>query len=222
MNKEPDWNVFIDSIYDLQEKLIQLITNVLWELEYPLPHVQPGSIYNIWSQHKTDVDKVLQTVIDDDDEWEVLWLKKATQQIIHTLNHSTSLYFEIIFYHRSYTDNWNIHTQQLIPNTNHLVSILTNDVRRSMTGDYPMHFHMPYMTCIHKLVRRRFVCWVQPCKTIVHCLSLKELQEVKIAFAMITNKGLTQHSVDLDSDLLAFIFTFVTNQSYWEYRAVDD
>jgi len=50
----------------------------------------------------------------------------------------------------------------------------------------------------------------------------EELQEVKIAFAMITNKGLTQHSVDLDSDLLAFIFTFVTNQSYWEYRAVDD
>lgn len=217
MNKDLHWNAFTESIYNIQDTLIKFITNVLWELEYPLPNVQPGSMYNIWSQHQTDIVEMLRTITDDNDAYQLVWSRKATQQLIHTLNHSTSLYFEIMFYHRSYTEDWNIHTEQLIPNTNHLVSILGNDVRRLMTGDYPMHCQLPPMTLIYKLARRKFVCWVQPCKTAISCVSFRELQDMKIAFAMITNKKLTQfsYSHDLDNDLLALIFKFVINQSYY-------
>ena len=215
MNNESDWKNFIDLTAIIQNNLIQFITNVLWEIEWPEPNVQAASLYNLWSQYKTDIREILQQFINVDDKYECKWCEKATKQLIFTLNQSTSMYFEIIFYHNSYTGDWTVYTQHLKPSTQHLVHILSNDVRSSMSGDYPLHANTPPHILIYKLVQRRFVCWLQPCKTIISCLSIRELQHMQLAFAMITNKKLTEsmHTPSFDPDLVSFIFSLVFNQS---------
>lgn len=223
MNDESDWVNFMNLTYKTQHDLIHLITNALWELEWPEPNVQAASVYNIWSQYKTDVHTILQHMINVDDNRECEWCEKAAKELIFTLNHSTSMYFEIIFYYNSYAENWTVHTQHLKPSTEHLVHILSNEIRSTMSGDYPIHVNAPPHILIYKLVQRKFVCWLHPCKSMVSCLSMREFRHMKLAFAMITNKKLTQslHTTWFDHELVAYIFSFVINQSCRQYLTAD-
>lgn len=212
------WQSFVDKLYAMQTQMICLVEKVLYTVEWPEPHVDTVCMHHLWSQHKADFAKHFALLTNNE---HTAWCDEAAERLVVTLDRSTNLYLEIVFYYYAYTENWTVHTETLTPNIQHLTSILRNDIIVTISGALPVHNASFKHTLIYDLAKHLFIWWPSPCKTQIVCLDKHEFATMQLSFAMITHPRLTQNKYTsaLDTNIIEYIFSVVTSQSYRDYAA---
>jgi len=212
------WKSFVDRLYDVQTQIIRFVEQILYTVEWPEPHVDAVCMHNLWLPHKSDFAKHFKCLTNDEHE---AWCDDAAARLVNTLNRSTNLYLEVIFYYYAYTDHWSLHTETLTPNIRHLTSILRNDIIVTISGALPVHCESFKYTLIYELAKLQFIWWPSPCKTEIICLDKHEFAMMQLSFAMITHPKLTanKYTIYLDTHIIEYIFLILTNQSCRQYAA---
>ena len=212
------WNSFVDKLYDMQTQIIRLVEQILYTVEWPEPHVDTVCMHHLWSQHQADFAELFSSLTNDE---QTAWCDEAAERLVLALNRSTNLYLEIVFYYYAYTENWPAHTETLTPNIQHLTSILRNDIIVTISGALPVHNANFKHTLVYDLARHLFIWWPSPCKTQIICLDKHEFAIMQLSFAMITHAKLTKnkYTIDLDTNIIEYIFSLITNQSCRDYSA---
>ena len=218
-----DWDVFVHKLYHVQTNIVNLLERVLFNIEWPAPHVDVACMHDMWTPYIPDFVRHLRTLSNDEHE---KWCNRSAKRLVQTLNRSVNLYLEIIFYYHSYTEHgaWIVHTQTLTPNIRHLTNILRNDIIACFSGPLPINKDSFTHTMIYDLTIQIFVCWICPCTKQISCLSKDEFTLFQLSFAMITHNKLAQkkHAIHLDTHIVQYIFSLVFNRSCFQNAEIQD
>lgn len=205
------WLLFVDRLYEMQARIITFVEQVLFALRWPEPHVDAYSICQLWTQYKSEFKEHFQFLTNGKHNQ---WCDNAAECLVHCLDRTTNLYFEVIYYYHAYTENWTVHTETLTPNARHLASILRNEIINTIAGPLPVHNSNLKHTLIYNLAKQLFIWWPLACKTEIVCLDKHEFAQMKTSFAMITHPKLTQskYTIYLDTHIVEYIFELLVNQ----------
>ena len=217
-SKQNAWGFFVDKLYKMQTKIIQFVEQILYTIEWPEPHVDAVCMHHLWSEHKSGFVQHFKFLTDNKNP---AWCDEAAERLVITLDRSTNLYLEIIFYYYAYTDNWRVHSETLTPNIRHLANILRNDIIATISGALPVH-HAPFKhTLMYDLTKHLFIWWSSACLTEIICFDKNEFAMMQLAFAMITHPMLSQnkYAVNVDTHIIEYIFSIITNQACSDYTA---